>query len=125
MAIYQGTRVRSMALPAAPAARPRPRVPASGSVGGTARIRPMGIVLAGILAGTMVGMAYLTQTLGSSATSSEIARLETKKADLIKDLNIRAGEVVGLIERDAIEREARGLGFRDLGKAVRLKGPTD
>lgn len=125
MAVYQGTRVRSMALPAAPAARPRPRVPASGSVGGTARIRPTGILLAGILAGTMVGMAYLTQTLGSSAIGSEIAELEAKKTDLIKDLNIRAGEVDGLIERDAIEREARALGLRDLGKPLRLKGPTD
>ena len=123
MAVFQGARLRSTALPAADAAPGRPRVAAPATVRATPRVRPMGVLMAAIVVTTMLGLVYLTQTLGSNATSSEIRELETDRAELIKDWNRHVITVADLIEGDVIIREARGLGLKKLGKPVVLRAP--
>ena len=70
MAVYQGVRLRTSALPPA---TPLPRARAGRATTATTttapRLRPVGLLMAGILGATMLGLVYLTQTLGANATS--------------------------------------------------------
>lgn len=121
MAVQQATRLRTAALPVA---RPGIRPPAAGAAAGrSARVRPVGMLLAAILAATVLGLVYLTQTLGSNATSSEIHRLEGQRADLTKELRRQAVQVWARTDSEAIVRKATALGLRDLGDPVVLRAP--
>jgi hypothetical protein len=75
MAIYQGTRLRTTALPDRRVGA-RVRAVARPVVASVPRPRPTALLMAGILAATMVGFAYLTQTLASNAASAELGVLE-------------------------------------------------
>lgn len=122
MAVFQGARLRTTALPAAdPVARPRVAGPAT--VRSSQRVRPMGRVMAAILVATMLGLAYLTQTLGSNATSSEIRALETQRAELTKDLRNQVIQVEYLVDADRIIDEARARDLKKLGDLVVLQAP--
>jgi hypothetical protein len=91
MAVYQGVRLRSTALPVARAAQvARPAVrslaPASRTVRQAWRVRPAAALLGVILTGTLVALLYLTQTLATTAVSVEISRLEGEIQQLERDL---------------------------------------
>jgi hypothetical protein len=80
MAVYQGVRLRSTALPATRATQvvrraARTATPATTSARPAWRPRPAAALLAVILAGTLVALLYLTQTLATNALSVEIAQL--------------------------------------------------
>jgi hypothetical protein len=80
MAVYQGVRLRSTALPAPRATQvvrraARTATPATTSARPAWRPRPAAALLAVILAGTLVALLYLTQTLATNALSVEIAQL--------------------------------------------------
>lgn len=122
MAVYQGVRLRSAALPSATASPARPGASPSGTHAG-ARVRPAGIFMAAILTGTLLGLVYLTGTLGSSATSSEIGDLGGERTALDQDLALQEIQVIKLTEADAIIEAAKDLGLRKLGHAVVLKAP--
>ena len=85
MAVFQGARLRTAALPAGPADAPRHARQSRAATG-----RPPAADRASswraILAGTMLGLVYLTQTLGSNATSSEIDDLAAEREDLARQL---------------------------------------
>jgi uncharacterized OsmC-like protein len=112
MAVFQGARLRSTALPAAqPVARARVAAPAT--VGSSPRVRPMGLLMAGIIAATMLGLVYLTQTLGSNATTTDIRLLGDDRAELTTEIHRhelsvlqRAGEenVIGAAHRQKLKR---------------------
>jgi len=123
MAVFQGARLRSTALPAAGVAARSPRVAAPVSVRSTQRVRPMGVLMAAIMAATILGLVYLTQTLGSNATNSEIRRLETQRAELVKDISRQVIIVNDFIEGDVITKRARQLGLKKLGDPVVLRAP--
>jgi hypothetical protein len=124
MAVFQGARLRPVALPTGrverrPSARVAPKAP----VRDTPRIRPTGLLMAAILTGTMLGLVYLTQTLDSNATSLEIRRLESRGQELQGQLLNQRSKVEVDGNPDAVLRAAKQLGLRELGEAIVLKAP--
>ncbi len=123
MAVLHGARLRHGALPApaAPGTRPRVAVPRSGQP--AHRVRPTGLLLAGIAAATILGLAYLTQTLGSNATNSEIRSLDRARGALQTEINRHAILVLKAADGDTVRSEARRLGLKKLGDPVVLTAP--
>ena len=123
MAVFQGARLRSTALPTADMAVGRPRSAAPATVRSTPRVRPMGLLMAGIITATMLGLVYLTQTLGSNATSSEIRYLDAQRSELADDLRRQAVLVESFTDPEVVTKAARGLKLRKLGDVVVLPVP--
>jgi hypothetical protein len=136
MAVYQGTRLRSATLAdrrperravravALPDQRIESRVRAAARpvVAAVPRPRPAALLMAGILAATMVGFAYLTQTLSSNATSAEIVVLEDRLQDLAQE--VRHQEALVVMWQDTeLEPAAAKLGLKQHGDPVTLKAP--
>ena len=123
MAAYQGARVRTAALPASQVASRGARVAAPPIASTASRARPMGLLMAVIVAATMLGVVYLTQTLGSSATNTEIWYLQNDSRELWTDtrnLQIRALKAT---EFDEIVPQAKNLKLKRLGDPVVLPAP--
>jgi hypothetical protein len=76
-----------------------------------------------ILAGTMLGLVYLTQTLGSNATTARIATLEAEQADLLRRLGNQRLAVEFAADPIEVGRRAKALGLRRLGDTVTLSAP--
>jgi hypothetical protein len=122
MAVFEGARLRTTALPAADAvARPRAGVAATDQSG--PRARPVAVLMAAILVATMLGLVYLTQTLGSNAASTEIGLLQEDKAKLIIALDRQALHIETLTDVDAITAAAHEQRLRKLGDPVVLPAP--
>lgn len=125
MAVFQAARLRSTALPAARVSAPavRPRASAAAAVRATHSVRPVGLFLAGILVATMLGLAYLTQTLGTNATSSRVDRLQAEKVTLQATLRNQSFQLTELTEVDLIRASVQKQGFRSLGNPTVLRAP--
>ena len=126
MAVYQGTPLPAARL-RAPLATPRVSElpPARRTARLAAReqhgLRTVAVVLALILAGTIFGLAYLTQTLGAASARFEIDELSRERQVLFQELQSQQGTiarggsealVVGWAQRDGLDR---------LGATIRLK----
>ncbi|MEA2026042.1 MAG: hypothetical protein U9O18_05065 [Chloroflexota bacterium] len=122
MAVLQGARLRTGALPAT-AVAVRPRVAAPSTIRANRRARPMGRIMAGIVIATMLGLVYLTQTLGSNATSSEIRSLDRQRVKLTGELHRQAIQVEVLTLADVITKKAGKQGLRKLRAPVVLPAP--
>jgi hypothetical protein len=122
MAVFQAARLQGAAQADYPAAR-RPRVTSSSRARSGARLRPTGLLLAAILAATMLGLVYLTQTLGSNAVSSEIRDLAAKREELGRLLRNQALAVETYADPEEIGRRAHKLGLITLGDVVVLTAP--
>jgi hypothetical protein len=83
----------------------------------------MGILIAGILVATMVGLAYLTQTLGSNTTSAQIGDLTSKSNNLADQLRLQKSNVELATDASAIAKRARELGLKPLGEPLVLSVP--
>ena len=83
----------------------------------------MGVLMAVTVAVTMLGLVYLTQTLGTSATSSEIYYLEQDRADLIKDTKRLQIRTRRMTEAEIIIPKAQKQGLKHLGDIVVLTAP--
>jgi len=79
--------------------------------------------MAAIMAATMLGLVYLTQTLGSNATSSEIRDLAAQREELGQRLRNQAMAVETFADPEEIGLKARKLGLRKLGDPVVLAAP--
>lgn len=125
MAVMQAARLRSTALPAASSKAPavRARTSATAAVRSATGVRPVGLFMAGILVSTMLGLAYLTQTLGTNATSSEVRELQADLAGLDTNLRRQSIHLMNLTEADAVIDRARAQGFRSLGEPLVLRAP--
>jgi len=123
MAVYQGTRLRSGAVRAAgtPARPVRSAAPAG--VSAVPRVRPMGLLMAAIVAVTMLGLVYLTQTLGTNATSTEIGLLQTKRNELITDIKRLEIEALDMTQAEVIVPKARKQNLKRLGAPIVLPAP--
>jgi len=122
MAVFQGARLRTGALPTA-AVVDRPRAAVPSTIRTTRRARPMGRIMAGIVIATMLGLVYLTQTLGSNATNSEIRSLDSQRGKLTRELHRQAIQVEALTLADVITKRAGKQGLRKLGVRVVLPAP--
>jgi hypothetical protein len=83
----------------------------------------MGLLMAGIVAGTLLGLVYLTQTLGSNASSSELGTIQRDRAALLTEINRHATLVLELSDGDAIQKGARKHKLRPLGDPLILSAP--
>jgi hypothetical protein len=121
MAVFQGARIRNVSMPADPAARRVKSVPTAARSRSGAR--PMGLIIAAILATTMLGLVYLTQTLGSNAATSEITQLAAE-GNKLRGVWRTQSLYVGL-ELDAtnVAKRARALKLKQLGDPVVLRVP--
>ncbi len=86
-------------------------------------MRPVGLLLAGILVATMLGLAYLTQTLGTNATSSQVDRLQAEKVALQATLRNQSFQLTGLTDVDLVRASAQKQGFRSLRNPTVLRAP--
>lgn len=119
MAAFSGARLPTVALPEAAVAR-RERGVSQTLRRPAVHMRPTGLLMAAILAGTMLGLVYLTQTLGSNATHSEIGDLTARREDLGRQLRNIAVAVETYADTEEIGRRARKLGLVELGDVVVL-----
>jgi len=130
MAVFQGARLRSVALP--PGRVERRSTGAAPRATGAApraterssrRIRPTGLLMAAILTATLLGLVYLTQTLASNATSLEIRTLASEAQELQSQLLNQRSKIETEANPDAVVRAAKQLGLRQLEAAVLLEAP--
>ena len=126
MAAFSGARLRTVALPASSTAASTERRARGGAQPlrrPAVHLRPTGLLVAAILAATMLGLVYLTQTLGSNATSSEITDLTSRREDLGRQLRNLAVAVETNADAEEVGRRARKLGLVELGDVVVLSAP--
>jgi hypothetical protein len=81
----------------------------------------MGMLMAAILAATMLGLVYLTQTLGSHATSTRIGDLTDARDDLNGRISLYVSEAIRRTDSGLISERAGDLGLRELSKTVVLR----
>jgi hypothetical protein len=79
--------------------------------------------MAAIVAATMLGLVYLTQTLGSNATSSEIRSLAADGDDVARHINNHALSVQVNSDPEEIIKRATALGLKRLDVPVVLTVP--
>ena len=76
-----------------------------------------------ILTGTMLGLVYLTQTLGSNAASAEIAGLKGEREELGRQLRNQIVAVEFAADPVQVGLRAKDLGLVRLGDAETLSAP--
>jgi hypothetical protein len=79
--------------------------------------------MAAIVAATMLGLVYLTQTLGSNATSSEIRGLAADGDNVARQINNLALSVELDSDPEEIIKRATALGLKRLDVPVVLTVP--
>ncbi len=111
MAVYQATRAQPLALP-------RRRQP----VRRRARRGPhrVGLSLAGILVAFLLGLFYLTQTIGTATAGYDIDRLNDDRLRLERQLSSQQGQAAQWGSEPAIVRAAQQAGLDGLGDPLRI-----
>jgi hypothetical protein len=126
MAVYQGARLRTQALrtqalPARTAGRISRGSPAAAAA--AARVRPTTALMGIVLAGTLLGLVYLTQTLGSNAASAEIVGLRTRAEELDRQQRNQVAAVQFKADPVQVGLRAKKLGLVRLRDAEILPAP--
>lgn len=83
----------------------------------------MGVLIAAILATTMLGMVYLTQTLGSNATTSEISNLAADGSKLRAIWRTQGLSISMDMDAREVGKRARSLKLKQLGETLVLPAP--
>ncbi len=122
MAVYQGTRLRTTALPAESVGRSQ-RASVTESVSASPRVRPVGLLMAAIVSVTLLGMVYLTPTLGTNAASTEIGRLEVRHEQLVTDITRNEIAALELTLAETIVPKAKKQELKKLPPPVVLEAP--
>jgi hypothetical protein len=117
MAVLGGVRLRATATPSAGLASVRARPRQAGRVAASrattdptrqaARVRPIGVVIAAILILTMLGMVYLSQTLGAGAATRQLAAIDAQ------------AEAIGQQQRQVEVRIRQQAETNEIAKAAR------
>ncbi len=119
MAVYQGARYRTPppVFGARPVAQRRVgRVP----VRGRAHVRPVTIVLAGILVAFLLGLVYLTQTLQAGVANYQIDNLMIERRQLQQELQSEQGEAAQWGSESQVVEWAQQHGLTQLGNRIRV-----
>ncbi len=111
MAVYQAAHAQPLALP-------RRRQP----VRQRARRAPnrVGLSLAAILVAFLLGLFYLTQTIGTATAGYDIDQLNDDRLQLERQLSSQQGQVAQWGSQPAIVRAAQQAGFNSLGDPLRI-----
>jgi hypothetical protein len=127
MAVFQAARARPATAPrrdarvAGAATRDRtrafvrPRLIAEASAA-VPRVRPAAILVVGVLLAAMLGFAYLTQTLTSTATSVSIDKLRSEQERLYRMVQTREAVVRSDAATPLVLDRALALGLTELSK---------
>jgi hypothetical protein len=107
MAVYQGARLRTTAAPAGRITPRQARAAAPAPVATTPRVRPMGLLMAATVGVTILGLVYLTQTLDSNATSTEIYLMEKESGDLFGRTRSLQIQIMETADSDEVIRKAK------------------
>ena len=83
----------------------------------------MGLLMAAIVGSTIVGMVYLTQTLGTNAASTEIDLLELQRNQLIQEIKRHEIVALDMTQAEVIVPLARDQKLKRLGEPVVLPAP--
>lgn len=119
MAVYQAVRVRAVALP--PGARPiSTRRAARITVRARRRLRPVAMVLAGILVAFLFGLVYLTQTLQAGVTNYQIDNLLNERLQLQQELRSQQGAAAQWGSEPQVVEWAQQQGLHRLGGILRV-----
>jgi hypothetical protein len=119
MAVYQGTRIRTSALPIGSrsvGARRSVRIPARAHRG----LRSIGLALAAILIAFVLSLVYLTQTLQSGVTRQQIDNVLIDRTTLQQELQSQLGDVSQSASEQHVRAWAGGRGLGQLGNKVRV-----
>jgi hypothetical protein len=126
MAVYQGARPRTIALPGRPRlldtpmpALPRRRARAAVRANRTVTARP-GLFLGLIVVAFMLAFFSLAQQVRVSATSYDIGRLQVERERLDARLQEITSDVSRLGREPAVRKLALDGGLGELGEAVLL-----
>lgn len=116
MSVYPGAR---RATPT-PLLLPRRRTAVRGRAG--RRTNHAGVALAAIAAAFLLGLFYLTQTLGTAMTRFDIEALAAERADLEQRILSVEGDIARWGAEPAIIHGAQQAGFDRLGTSLRVPG---
>ena len=83
----------------------------------------MGLLMAAIVAGTVLGMVYLTQTLGTNAASTEVYRLEAARNELITEIRRHQVVALELTQAETIVPRAQRQKLKRLDEPIILPAP--
>ena len=124
MAVYEGARPRTIALPRRPRLvesplLPRRRARAAVRAHRTARARP-GLVLGLIVVAFMLAFFSLAQQVRVSATSYDIGRLQVERERLDARLQEITSDLSRLGREPAVRKLALDAGLGQLGETVLL-----
>jgi hypothetical protein len=126
MAVYEGARPRTIALPRRPTLRetglpilPRRRARAAVRAHRTTTSRP-GIVLGAIVVAFMLAFFSLAQEVRVSATSYDIGRLQVEREQLDARLQEINSDLSRLGREPAVRKMALDVGLGQLGEPVVL-----
>jgi hypothetical protein len=93
----------------------RPRLIADATAA-VPRVRPAAILVVGVLVAAMLGFAYLTQTLTSTATAVAIEALQAEQERLYRVIETREALVVSKAATPLVVERALGIGLTELGR---------
>jgi hypothetical protein len=116
MAVYPGAR-RATRTPLL-----LPRRKASSRDRARRRTNHAGIALAAIIATFLLGLFYLTQTLGTAMTRFDIDALAAQRADIEQRILSVEGDIARWGAEPAIVHGAQQAGFDRLGTSLRVPG---
>lgn len=115
MAVYQAVRMATIA-----STLPRRRQPARRRAArGASRV---GLSLAAILVAFLLGLFYLTQTIGAAASSYDIDTLMASRDHLDRQLQSVEGDIARWGAEPAIVTAAQAAGLSQLGAPIRVAG---
>jgi len=83
----------------------------------------MGLLMAAIVVVTMLGLVYLTPTLGTNATSTEIGRLEAQLQKLDTDITRNELMALEMTQAETIIPLAKDQELKRLAKPTVLSAP--
>jgi hypothetical protein len=120
MAVFQGARSRTMALPARAVERGARDIPVAAR---PVRPRATAILLGGVLAATMLGLVYLTQTLGANAASAQIVELQARGEARGRMVVSQNTYIETLADPVKVAERAKKIGLVRLRDTVTLSAP--
>lgn len=115
MAVYQGARLMTGAL-----ALPRRRQPARSRAG--RRASGLALALAGILVAFLLGLFYLTQTIGAATAAYDIDGLQAGAQRLQQQIQTLGGEIARWGAEPAIVKGAQQNGLSRVAESLRVPG---
>jgi hypothetical protein len=114
MTVYQGARPVPVAL------APRRRLSQPARAGRTRRSHPVGLLMAVVLVGFLLGLVYLGQTIQLAATNYEVDRLLLERDDLGRQVQTLEATVARWGSEPLVLDWAQQVGLDSLGTRIRV-----